>query len=164
MSSIASATRRRGSLTQTSAPRLPGRVIHEFDPWFNFRATEYMVANGWAKFQAWFDEGVWYPLGRHVGSTTYPGLQLTAWAIHSALHAAGYPVSLNDVCVFMPAGFGALAAAMTGLLAWEVTRRPNAAVAATAIMAILPAHLMRSIAGGFDNESIAISAMVKIRM
>ena len=28
-----------------------GRVIHEFDPWFNFRATEYMVANGWDKFQ-----------------------------------------------------------------------------------------------------------------
>ena len=29
-----------------------GRVIHEFDPWFNYRATEYMVANGWDKFQA----------------------------------------------------------------------------------------------------------------
>ena len=28
-----------------------GRVIHEFDPWFNYRATEYMVANGWEKFQ-----------------------------------------------------------------------------------------------------------------
>ena len=28
-----------------------GRVIHEFDPWFNYRATEYMAANGWEKFQ-----------------------------------------------------------------------------------------------------------------
>ena len=28
-----------------------GRVIHEFDPWFNYRATEYMVANGWDRFQ-----------------------------------------------------------------------------------------------------------------
>ena len=28
-----------------------GRVIHEFDPWFNYRATEYMAANGWDKFQ-----------------------------------------------------------------------------------------------------------------
>eukprot|EP00967_Tisochrysis_lutea_P125185 scaffold210149_cov33-Tisochrysis_lutea.AAC.1 len=137
-----------------------GRVIHEFDPWFNYRAAEYMVNNGWQKFQAWFDEEVWYPLGRHVGSTTYPGLQLTAWGIHSILHAAGYAVSLNDVCVFMPAGFGAVSAAMTGMLAWEVTRRPNAAVAATAIMAIIPAHLMRSVAGGFDNESIAVPALV----
>ena len=30
---------------------LAGRVIHEFDPWFNYRATEYMAANGWDKFQ-----------------------------------------------------------------------------------------------------------------
>ena len=28
-----------------------GTVIHEFDPWFNYRATEYMAANGWDKFQ-----------------------------------------------------------------------------------------------------------------
>ena len=28
-----------------------GRVIHEFDPWFNYRATEYMAANGWDRFQ-----------------------------------------------------------------------------------------------------------------
>ena len=27
-----------------------GRVIHEFDPWFNFRATKYLADNGWAKF------------------------------------------------------------------------------------------------------------------
>ena len=24
-----------------------GRVIHEFDPWFNYRATEYLSMNGW---------------------------------------------------------------------------------------------------------------------
>ena len=28
-----------------------GRVIHEFDPWFNYRATEYMAANGYDAFQ-----------------------------------------------------------------------------------------------------------------
>ena len=33
------------------AIRTFGFVIHEFDPWFNYRATEYMVANGWDKFQ-----------------------------------------------------------------------------------------------------------------
>ncbi len=35
-----------------------GRVIHEFDPWFNYRATEYMVANGLTKFLTWYDESV----------------------------------------------------------------------------------------------------------
>ena len=29
------------------------KVIHEFDPWFNFRATEYLVENGLSKFFSW---------------------------------------------------------------------------------------------------------------
>ena len=43
-----------------------GRVIHEFDPWFNYRATEYMSEHGYAKFIKWFDTKSWYPLGRPV--------------------------------------------------------------------------------------------------
>ena len=133
-----------------------GYVIHEFDPWFNYRAAEYMVRNGWDAFQAWYDHECWYPLGRHVGSTTYPGLQLTAWAIYEVLQRI-MPTSLNDVCVLIPAGFGAVAALFTGALAAEVSGSANAGVAAAGLMAILPAHLMRSVAGGFDNESIAIT-------
>lgn len=34
------------------------------------------------------------------------------------------------------------------------------AVAAAAVMSIVPAHIMRSIGGGYDNESIAVSMMV----
>lgn len=37
-----------------------GRVIHEFDPWFNYRATEYLVKNGYDKFNTWFDDESWY--------------------------------------------------------------------------------------------------------
>ena len=46
------------------------------------------------------------------------------------------------------AGFGLLATAFTGALAWEATRSANAATATTFFMAILPAHVMRSVAGG----------------
>ena len=58
--------------------RTYGPVIHEFDPWFNYRATEYLAANGWGKFFTWFDHMSWYPLGRPVGTTIYPGIQMTA--------------------------------------------------------------------------------------
>ena len=51
-------------------------IIHEFDPWFNYRATHYMVENGYYNFLNWFDERAWYPLGRIVGGTVYPGLML----------------------------------------------------------------------------------------
>jgi dolichyl-diphosphooligosaccharide--protein glycosyltransferase len=49
-----------------------GKVIHEFDPWFNFRATQYLVDNGWDNFINWFDDQSWHPIGRPVGSTVYP--------------------------------------------------------------------------------------------
>lgn len=53
-------------------------IIHEFDPWFNYRATYYMTENGFYPFLNWFDDRAWYPLGRIVGGTVYPGLMLTS--------------------------------------------------------------------------------------
>ena len=37
------------------AIRIYGNVIHEFDPWFNYRATEYLALNGVKNFFSWFD-------------------------------------------------------------------------------------------------------------
>ena len=31
-----------------------GRIIHEFDPWYNYRATEYLSEHGWSKFFKWY--------------------------------------------------------------------------------------------------------------
>jgi hypothetical protein len=122
------------------AVREYGRIIHEFDPWFNFRATQYLADNGWAKFSRWFDYMSWYPLGRPVGTTIYPGMQVTAVTIWSSLGAMGesFRMSLNDVCVFFPAWFGAVATALTGLLTAECSGDKNAAVVASLVMSIVP--------------------------
>jgi dolichyl-diphosphooligosaccharide--protein glycosyltransferase len=143
---------------------------------------------------------VWYPLGRPVGSTIYPGMQFTAVYIKRYLLDSW---SLNDVCCYIPAWFGAAASILVGLLTYECTipenssssllewmvtlvqgsrndttelgpnnRRPasvmlglfspamECACCAMGMMAIVPAHLMRSVGGGYDNESIANTAMI----
>ena len=141
------------------AVREYGRIIHEFDPWFNFRATVYLADNGWNKFKTWFDYMSWYPLGRPVGTTIYPGMQITAVALWRALNALGIEMSLNDVCVFFPAWFGAVATFLVAMLTKECSGSGTAAVAAALVMAIVPAHTMRSVAGGYDNESLAVTAM-----
>lgn len=51
-------------------------IIHEFDPWFNFRATKYLVNTDFKEFWNFFDSESWYPLGRNVGATVYPGLMV----------------------------------------------------------------------------------------
>jgi dolichyl-diphosphooligosaccharide--protein glycosyltransferase len=136
-----------------------GRIIHEFDPWFNFRATQYLADNGWKKFSTWFDYMSWYPLGRPVGTTIYPGMQITAVFLWRTLNAIGVKMSLNDVCVFFPAWFGAIATFLTALLTKECSGSGTAAVVAALVMSIVPAHTMRSVAGGYDNESLAVTAM-----
>ena len=48
---------------RTYALKEYGMVIHEFDPWFNFRATQYLAKHGWRAFFHWYDHMSWYPLG-----------------------------------------------------------------------------------------------------
>jgi len=186
-----------------------GRIIHEFDPYFNYRATVFLYENGWERFSKWFDYLSWYPLGRPVGTTIYPGMQVTSVLIKKFVLTDW---SINDICVFVPAWFGVSATLGVAWLtyicsidsgcilndipgvkqayslllkpvvniltkaiefvipsssAWGLRpqhRSPLApaisAVSAACIMSVLPAHLLRSVAGGYDNESIAMTAMV----
>lgn len=107
----------------------------------------------------------WYPLGRPVGTTIYPGMQISSVFIWQVLGLApedwGEPwhLSLNDVCCFVPVWFGVSGTIFLGLLTSECTRSWSAGAAAAMVMSVVPAHVMRCHGGGFDNESIAISAM-----
>ena len=198
-----------------------GRVIHEFDPYFNYRATEYLYEHGWKAFKEWFDYQVWYPLGRPVGTTIYPGMQVTSVFLKQYVLPDW---SVNDICCFVPAWFGSLATLGVAWLTYicvaetTVTSSNNnkssfgsilndipfvrngykllilplvdwlvsflvqktksdwgclqtsrkvsfltplcCALAAAAIMSVIPAHIMRSVGGGYDNESVAMTAMV----
>ncbi|KPA86002.1 putative mitochondrial oligosaccharyl transferase-like protein [Leptomonas pyrrhocoris] len=137
-----------------------GALLHNSDPWFNYRATEYMSEHGWKAFFRWFDYMSWYPLGRPVGSTTYPGLQFTAVAIHRVLAALGVRMSLSHVCVLIPAWFSVLACLLQVLFSYEVSHSLSVSVTSTILFTVIPAHLMRSMAGEFDNECIAMAAML----
>jgi dolichyl-diphosphooligosaccharide--protein glycosyltransferase len=86
----------------------------------NFRATEYLANHGLSEIFTWYDHESWYPLGRTVGTTIYPGLQIVAVWLWRNLNALGIKISLNDTCVFFPAWFGTLATLLLGLLAWVI--------------------------------------------
>jgi dolichyl-diphosphooligosaccharide---protein glycosyltransferase len=82
------------------------------------------------------------------------------WKIWKQILGFSIKMSLNDVCVFIPAWFGSIATVILGLLTHEVSGSWRAGVASSLIMSVIPAHLMRSVGGGFDNESVAMTAMV----
>ncbi|PPR95518.1 hypothetical protein GOBAR_AA25148 [Gossypium barbadense] len=74
-------------------------MIHEFDPYFNYRTTLYLTENGFYDFWNWFDYESWYPLGRIVGGTLYPGLMVTAVLIYRILRFLRFAVHIREVCV-----------------------------------------------------------------
>uniref|UniRef100_A0A8R1ID76 dolichyl-diphosphooligosaccharide--protein glycotransferase n=1 Tax=Caenorhabditis japonica TaxID=281687 RepID=A0A8R1ID76_CAEJA len=133
-------------------------IIHEFDPWFNYRATHHMVQHGFYKFLNWFDERAWYPLGRIVGGTVYPGLMVTSGLIHWILDSLNFHVHIREVCVFLAPTFSGLTAIATYFLTKELWS-PGAGLFAACFIAISPGYTSRSVAGSYDNEGIAIFAL-----
>ena len=125
---------------------------------FNYRATHYMVENNFYKFLNWFDERAWYPLGRIVGGTVYPGLMVTSGAIHYVLNSLNFPIHIRDVCVFLAPTFSGLTAIATYFLTKEIWS-PGAVLFAACFIAISPGYTSRSVAGSYDNEGIAIFAL-----
>ncbi|ORX39432.1 Oligosaccharyl transferase STT3 subunit-domain-containing protein [Kockovaella imperatae] len=130
-------------------------VIHEFDPWFNYRASKVLVNDGFYEFWNWFDPTAWYPLGRVVGGTIYPGLMVTSGLIWNALRWMNMPVDIRNVCVMLAPGFAGLTAIATYLFTTEMST-PSAGLLAAAFIGIAPGYISRSVAGSYDNEAIAI--------
>lgn len=130
-------------------------IIHEFDPWFNFRATKVLASEGFYAFYNWFDPSAWYPLGRVVGGTVYPGLMATSGVIYNILHALNLPVDIRNICVLLAPGFSALTAWATYMFTKEM-KDASAGLLAAAFIGIVPGYISRSVAGSYDNEAIAI--------
>jgi len=136
-------------------------VIHEFDPYFNYRVTQFLTTQGFYDMWNWFDDRTWYPLGRGIGGTTYPGLIFTAGSIYRVLHALNIPIHIQEVCVFTAPLFSALCALACYGLVREV-RGVGAGMLASAFVGMVPSYISRSVAGSYDNEGVAIFALVNV--
>ncbi len=134
-------------------------IIHEFDPWFNYRATKYLVENGFYKFLNWFDNRTWYPLGRVTGGTLYPGLMLTSGFLYKVLRFLTLPVNIRNICVLLAPGFAGITAYATFLFTSEM-KDSCAGLLAAIFMGIAPGYISRSVAGSYDNEAIAITLLM----
>ncbi|KAG6385714.1 hypothetical protein SASPL_154592 [Salvia splendens] len=135
-------------------------VIHEFDPYFNYRVTQVRLVFVYGIFANSFlrDQFV-YPLGRVIGGTVYPGLTLTAGTLWRILNSMNIPLSVETVCVFTAPVFSAFASLATYLLTKEI-KGAGAGLTAAALLAMVPSYISRSVAGSYDNEAVAIFALI----
>ena len=84
-------------------PAQNGFELHEYDPFFNYRATQFIVENGIPAYLDWHDDMSWYPHGRDVVSTSQPILHITA-AISYQIFGAGS--DLYDFSIIFPVVIG----------------------------------------------------------
>jgi dolichyl-diphosphooligosaccharide--protein glycosyltransferase len=153
-------------------------VIHEFDPYFNYRTTKFLTEDGFYNFHNWFDDRVWYPLGRTVGGknltiminfiitincllpgTIYPGLMVTSATIYNILHYFHFTIDIRNVCVFLAPLFSSFTTIITYHLTKEL-KDSSAGLVAAVMISIVPGYISRSVAGSYDNEGIAIFCML----
>ena len=95
-------------------------MIHEFDPYFNYRTTKYLAEEGFYKFHNWFDDRAWYPLGRIIGGTIYPGLMVTSTVLYHFLNFLHISIEVRNVCVFLAPLFSSLTSLVTYFLTSEL--------------------------------------------
>ncbi|KAG2666916.1 hypothetical protein I3843_15G084600 [Carya illinoinensis] len=134
-------------------------MIHEFDPYFNYRTTLFLTEKGFYEFWNWFDSESWYPLGRIIGGTLYPGLMVTAAIIYWLLRFLRFAIHIREVCVLTAPFFASnttLVAYFFGKEVWD----SGAGLVAAALIAICPGYISRSVAGSYDNEGVAIFALL----
>ncbi|QSL65471.1 hypothetical protein MERGE_002782 [Pneumocystis wakefieldiae] len=134
-------------------------IIHEFDPWFNFRATKYIISSSLDEFWNWFDDRTWYPLGRVTGGTLYPGLMVSSYIIHSIFHFFNYPIDIRNICVFFAPAFSSLTTIATYFFTKDLKDETSGFLAA-ALIAVVPGYISRSVSGSYDNEAIAITLLM----
>ncbi|KAG0610849.1 hypothetical protein M758_7G096700 [Ceratodon purpureus] len=120
---------------------------------------QYLTKAGIYEFWNWFDDRTWYPLGRVIGGTVYPGLTLTAGTMWWVAQKINIPLSVETVCVFTAPVFSAFASWATFLLTKEV-KGTGAGLTAAVLLAMVPSYISRSVAGSYDNEAVAIFALV----
>ncbi|MEM4643258.1 MAG: STT3 domain-containing protein [Candidatus Bathyarchaeia archaeon] len=137
-------------------------LLSEFDPYFQYRFTEYIVKNGfisWAWPNQWVDYQRWYPYGINVAKAAFPGLPLTAAFLYQVISILGVNIDLMSFCAIFPAIMGMLASLAIYFLGKDLGGEPVGLLAAL-FLALHPSYVQRTSLGFFDDETVGILSMM----
>jgi len=129
-----------------------GWELNEFDPFFNYRATQYIVDNGINAYFQWDDNLSWYPHGRDVSQTSQVVLHMTAaityWIFGGGMH-------LYDFTILFPVIFGSLSVIVIFALVRVIGGTTAGLFSALFFSVSLPLILRGSI-GWFKSEPLGL--------
>jgi dolichyl-diphosphooligosaccharide---protein glycosyltransferase len=139
-----------------SYPIKYGFYLNEFDPYFNYRATKYIVDNGVEAYWNWHDTMSWYPEGRDIAKTSQSGLHIVTAFLYKIF---GLGTSLLDFTIILPVILGSL----TSIVFFALVRTigggggsTTAGLFAALLFAFNPIIIQRGNLGWFKSEAFGL--------
>jgi len=150
-------------------PAKYGFYLNEFDPYFDYYATRFIVNNaerhGFGvilsddaniNYFKWHDYRTWYPEGRNVAASSQIGLHFAGAVLYlAARNLFGLTVTLYDFLVLFPVFFGALTTIAVYLLVKKISGAAAGLLAAL-VIAFSPPIITRGNLGWFKSEPLAL--------
>ncbi len=133
-------------------PAKYGFYLNEFDPYFDYRATKYIVDNGLDAYWHWHDRMSWYPEGRNIPGTSQSALHITAAYMYQ-IFGGGMP--LLDFTIAFPAVIGSLTVIIMFALV-RVLGGTSAGLFSALFLAFSPAIIQRGNLGWFKSEPLGL--------
>lgn len=135
-----------------SQPTGYGFQLNEFDPFFNYRATKFIVENGIPAYFQWHDDMSWYPFGRDVANTSQVMLHITAAVLYGAFAGGS---DLYGFTIVLPVIFGSL----TTIVIFALVRLiggTTAGLFASLLYSISLPIITRGTIGWFKSEPLGL--------
>ncbi len=129
-----------------------GFELNEFDPFFNFRATKFIVDNGYVEYFAWHDNKSWYPDGRNVSATSQVMLHITTAALYQSF---GMGQGLYDFTILFPVIIGSLTTIVIFAMV-RVLGGTTAGLLASLFFAVSMPVIIRGTVGWFKSEPLGL--------
>jgi len=140
------------SFMMRAQPLEYGFELNEYDPFFNYRATQFVVENGLPAYLEWNDELSWHPYGRDISTTSQVMLHVTAATLYQIF---GTGSSLYDLTILFPVVVGSL----TAVVIFAIVRTiggTTAGLFASLFFAVSPIIIMRGSIGWFKSEPLGL--------
>src|SRR5919198_576526 len=135
-----------------SYPAKYGFYLNEFDPYFDYRPTKYIVDHGLGEYLKWHDTMSWYPEGRNIPQTSQSGLHIVAAFLYDAF---GRGTSLLNFVIILPVVLGSLTTIIVFALV-RVMGGTSAGMFAALLFAFSPAIIQRGTLGWFNSEPLGL--------
>lgn len=136
-----------------------GFTLSEFDPYYQYDITRHIAENGLLSWSDLHLDDIWFPIGRNVGSASFPGLPMSGAILYHIITSLGFYVSVLDVCILFPVIFACFSVISIFYLGKELGGL-GVGLFSALFLSLSPAYIGRTSLGFYDDETIGIFGVI----